>query len=191
MTVDQLYSFVFRGLLTEAGLDKVGRIKRRHFGSEDASQMRKNLAYDMLDRDFLSGAEFMSVIYTAIHAFENIVRQFVVKTMQEKHGADWWEKAPKKVRDRANNRKTEEAKINWHSPRGEAEINYCDFGDLSSVIITNWESFEDLLPEREWAKTILDVLEKSRNVVMHGGMLDQVDIVRIGVNIRDWIRQTG
>jgi len=40
-------------------------------------------------------------------------------------------------------------------------------------------------------KAILSTLEKSRNGVMHGGGLAKEDIERIGMNIRDWIRQAG
>jgi hypothetical protein len=43
----------------------------------------------------------------------------------------------------------------------------------------------------EWAKATLNSLGKSRNIVMHGGALAKEDIERIGMNIRDWIRQTG
>jgi hypothetical protein len=43
----------------------------------------------------------------------------------------------------------------------------------------------------EWAKATLNALEKSRNIVMHGGTLAKEDIERIGMNIRDWIRQAG
>jgi len=70
-------------------------------------------------------------------------------------------------------------------------MNYCDFGDLASIIVTNWAVFEDVLGNMEWAKAVFGTLEKSRNIVMHGGILAKEDIERIGMNIRDWIRQTG
>jgi hypothetical protein len=43
----------------------------------------------------------------------------------------------------------------------------------------------------EWSKTLLGGLEKSRNIVMHGGQLDLEDVERVGMNIRDWVRQVG
>lgn len=43
----------------------------------------------------------------------------------------------------------------------------------------------------EWAKATLNTLEKSTNIVMHGGSLSKEDVERIGMNIRDWIRQAG
>ena len=85
----------------------------------------------------------------------------------------------------------EQAKFRWHGERGGSEIEYCDFGDLSSIITVNWSVFEDVLSDLEWVKSILSVLERSRNIAMHGGVLARQDIERIGINIRDWIRQAG
>jgi hypothetical protein len=68
---------------------------------------------------------------------------------------------------------------------------YCDFGDLSSIIVVNWELFEIVLTNMEWSKAVLSTLERSRNIIMHGGIVSREDIERIGMNIRDWIRQTG
>ena len=73
--MDELYTFVYRGLLTEESLDKAGRKNKRHFGPEEMATTRKALAFDMLDSDLLSDAHRMSIVYTAIHAFENTVRQ--------------------------------------------------------------------------------------------------------------------
>jgi hypothetical protein len=84
-----------------------------------------------------------------------------------------------------------DAKFRWHGARGASEVNYCDFGNLSSIIVTNWGVFENVLGNIDWAKVTLDSLEKSRNIVMHGGTVAKEDVERISMNIRDWIRQTG
>ena len=55
----------------------------------------------------------------------------------------------------------------------------------------NWDAFEDLIGNLAWAAGIFDVIERSRNVIMHSGMLEKEDIERLGVNIRDWIKQVG
>ncbi|HEY7315063.1 MAG TPA: Swt1 family HEPN domain-containing protein [Gemmataceae bacterium] len=189
--MNELYSFVCRGLLAEASLDKVGRQKRRHFGPEKASQVRQSLSFDLLDADMLADAQRMSIVYTAIHAFENMVRKFVIKAMAEVEGDAWWTKVPDRIQKSVKSRMEADAKFRWHGARGGTEINYCDFGDLSSIIVTNWKVFEPVVAEMEWAKTVLNALEKSRNIVMHGGVLAKEDIERVGMNIRDWIRQIG
>ncbi len=189
--MDNLYSFVYRGLLTEESLDKAGRQRRKHFGPSDASQLHKTLSFDLLDHDCLATAQFMSTVYTAIHAFENMVRALVANAMAEHHGEAWWSKVPERIQKTVKTRMEEDAKFRWHGSRGSSEMNYCDFGDLSAIITTNWEVFETLISNLEWAKGVLSTLEKSRNIVMHGGVLAKEDIERIGMNVRDWIRQTG
>ena len=186
-----LYSFVYRGVLSDEALDRAGRRRHSHFGSEQAQDLQRSLSFDLLDPLLLAEGQRMSVVYAAIHAFENAVRAMVVKAMGEKHGATWWEKVPERIRKMSKTRMEEDAKYRWHGARGASDVNYCDFGDLSSIIVTNWEVFEDLLGNMEWAKAILTSLEKSRNIVMHGGSVAKEDVERIGMNIRDWIRQVG
>lgn len=52
-------------------------------------------------------------------------------------------------------------------------------------------AFEPFWPSPEWARGIFDAVERSRNVIMHSGLLDLEDIERVGMNIRDWVRQVG
>jgi hypothetical protein len=191
MIDDQLYSFVYKGILTDESLDGSGRKSKSHFGTEDSLRLERSLSYDFLDNDRLSTAKRMSYVYAAIHAFENMVRSLVTKAMIEAFPNDWWSKVPERIQKMANSRMEEDAKFRWHGARGTEPINYCDFGDLSSIIVTNWPVFEDVVGNMEWAKGVLNTLEKSRNIIMHSGTLANEDIERIGMNIRDWIRQTG
>ena len=191
MSQMDLYAFVYRGVLTEEALNRTGRQRRSHFGAEDAQELQQSLSFDSLDPDLLAEGQRMSVVYAALHAFENAVRATVTKAMAEKHGANWWDKVPERIRRTSKSRMEEDAKFRWHGARGSNEINYCDFGDLSSIIVTNWDVFKDLLGNVEWVKAMLTSLEKSRNIVMHGGTVAKEDVERIGMNIRDWIRQAG
>lgn len=189
--MDYLYSFIYRGVLADESLDKIGRRRRRHAREDELAKLQTALSYDMLDPDLLGDAQRMAIVYTAIHTFENSVRQLVQTAMAEAHADTWWEKVPERIRKRVTTRMDEDSKFKWHGTRGTSQVNYCDFGDLSSVIVTNWSEFEDLLGDMEWAKAILGTLERSRNIIMHGGVLVKEDVERIGVNIRDWIRQVG
>lgn len=189
--MDNLYSFVYRGVLVGAALDKVGRYRHKHFGTAESLEMQKSLCYDILDIDELADAQRMSMVYAAIHAFENMVRNLVAKAMAECHGEEWWQKVPERIQKTVKSRMEEDARFRWHGARGASEMNYCDFSDLSSIIVTSWDAFEPILMNLEWAKGILNTLERSRNITMHGGVLAKEDIERIGMNIRDWTRQTG
>lgn len=186
-----LYSFVYQGILTDECLDKNGRKKHRQADRHEIEELRTRLSIRMLDRDLIAQAEISSVAFIAMNAFENSVRAFVSKAMAEFYDADWWDKVSASIKKKVQQRKEDEAKVKWHSSRGTADIFYCDFGDLQGIIISNWDAFSEVLREQEWVKPILTTLERSRNVIMHGGELDRQDYERIGIHIRDWIRQTG
>ena len=55
----------------------------------------------------------------------------------------------------------------------------------------NWAVFEDIIQDIDWLRQIVRSVERSRNVIMHSGQLSLDDIERVGVNIRDYIRQVG
>ena len=186
-----LYSFAFKGLLTDQTLDDTPRLRRRPNTALDA-EVVKRLPIDLLDEDLVSKARRMAVVYVAIAAFENTVREFVSKRLLEGIGADWWLTGVSDgIRKKAESRREKESKIKWHTQRGDLPINYTEFGDLSSIVGQNWPHFEDYLQSQEWMRQIITTLERSRNVIMHSGELGALDIERIGTAIRDWIRQVG
>lgn len=194
MSSENLYSFVFRGLLTEEALDKTDRIKKVKFSETDFPNLYKSLGIEDLDEELVFTAKKMSIVYIAICAFENSVRDFVSKKLLETNGEDWWIKCvSEKIRTKAETRRLEESKIRWHTPRGDTIINYTEFGDLLSIIRNpeNWIHFEPHIQSIEWADQIIRTIERSRNVIMHSGELVNQDIERIGMYIRDWQNQVG
>lgn len=189
---DKYYSFIMRGELTKVAINCAGVISK-HSSSEILEQEYiKCLSLDLLDDDKVSSARMMATVYTAIAAFENSVREFVVKILLEHKGENWWEECVSDgIRRKAESRKNEEDKIRWHTPRGDSMINYTEFGDLASIMGQNYDLFAVHIISIEWAKQIFQTIERSRNVIMHSGELGRRDIERIGTNIRDWINQVG
>lgn len=189
---DKLYAFVMRGELTKVALRSTDVIQKHSSSEVLAKEYSESLSLALLDDDCVESAKLMATVYTAIAAFENMVRQFVVKILMEHEGENWWEECvPDKIRKSAETRKSEEDKIKWHTHRGDSMINYVDFGDLASIMLKNYEWFEVHIISIDWARQIFQTLERSRNVIMHSGVLGKRDIERIGTNIRDWISQVG
>ena len=187
-----LYAFVMKGELTKIALANAGVVSRHSSSELLAQEYVNSLSLDLLDDEHVNTAKQMSTVYTAIAAFENTVREFVVKILIENRGGNWWEESvSEKIRSKAESRKNEEEKIRWHTPRGDSMINYVEFGDLASIMSQNIELFEDHIVSIEWARQIFNTLERSRNVIMHSGELGKRDIERIGIHIRDWINQVG
>lgn len=187
-----LYSFAFRGLLTEQALDKTLRINRLSLSNNVDADVARRLPIESLDEDLVSRATRMATVYIAIAAFENTVRHFVSARLLEELGAGWWSTAvSEKIRNKTESRRAEEAKVRWHTPRGDEPLNYTEFSDLASIVSQNWTLFENHLESIDWVRQIISTIERSRNVIMHSGELSLQDVERIGTAIRDWVRQVG
>ena len=191
MSSDRIYDFVFKGLLTEEALDRAGR-RSKNFNKLADTEIAKALAIDLLDDDLIANAKSMAVVYTATAAFENSVRGLIKNILLESVGEGWWQTSVSdNIRKRAEGRREEERKVKWHAQRGDDPIYYTTLGDLANIIRNNFAKFEPYIQSAEWAASVFDVVERSRNVIMHSGMLGKEDIERLGINIRDWIKQVG
>lgn len=188
-----LQNFVFRGLLlneTLGGLAEAGVYVSEPAKGEVSRE--DNVSLDDFSMTIRVNALKMSALYTAFFCFENTVREFIVSTLKEKHGAAWWNTcASQKLRAKIEERKKRESKNKWHDTRGTEEIAYADFGDLADIIVTNWADFEQFFPDQDWIRTRLGDLELSRNVIAHNNVLSERDILRIRSHLGDWLRQVG
>jgi hypothetical protein len=188
---NRIYEFVYRGQLAEQALDAAGR-KSKRLSEFEESETARLLSLDILDDQHITNARAMANVYVAIAAFENSVRTLISSVLLEHVGEKWWESCvSEKIRTRAQQKIEEEDKVRWHVQRGEDPINYTQMPDLVSILRQNWSHFEPYIPTIEWAASLMDVIERSRNVIMHSGMLSRTDIERVGINIRDWIKQVG
>lgn len=185
---DTTYNFVFRALLTEEALDRAGRSAPH--SDTDETKIAQLLSLNTLDDKLVQKARAMSIVYTAIAAFENSVRELIAKTLLDHVGADWWnQKVSDKIRTVAKQRMEEEAKTRWHAQRGDDPIDYTMLPNLINIIRQNQTLFEPFIHNIEWAASIFEGIERSRNVIMHSGTLDQRDIARLGTFLRDWTAQ--
>jgi len=187
----KLAGFVFKGQLADAAAEALTRPGGAG-GELTYEDIARRVSLSDLDPDAVSDAEKMAAVYVVIASFENMVRDLISARLLEEKGANWWEDCvPKDVKRRAERVMGEEERIRWHKARGLSPIYYTELKDLTSVIQVNWESFEDLFPDIDWVRHIIRTIERSRNVIMHSGQLSLEDIERVGVTIRDWIRQVG
>jgi len=187
--VERAYSFIARGLFTEEALDRAGR-QRKNQSEFDHEQLAKLLSIETLDEERVANARAMATVYIAIAAFENSVRELVSNTLLENVGESWWEECvSNRIREAAKSRMEEEEKIRWHTSRGEDPIQFTMLPNLINIIRANFEHFEPFIHEADWAAAIFDSIERSRNVIMHSGTLDNRDIARVGALIRDWTNQ--
>lgn len=190
-----IYSFAFRGLLAEEALDKSGRHRYSPEAIYFSDEIAKKLYIYEIDEKYVQQSKSMITVFAAITAFENATREFVYSVLMGVYNADWWNQGVQVgIREKAQSRKDSESKIKWHVNRGDAMMSYLEFGDLSKIMCSqnNWSCFEPYFGfanSQEWLRSLFEDIEKSRNVIMHSGILDEFDIARLGMNIRDWLHQ--
>lgn len=190
-TTERLYEFAYRAVLTEEALDRAGRTNPSLLG-HPLSDIVSALNYELLDPEELSVSERMAAVYAAITAFERSARRFVSRVLLSEYGETWWDdKVSENIRKSAESRRDEEEAIKWHGTRGDDLLTYTELGHLVKIIQQNWTDFEPHVRRVDWASGIFTTIERSRNVIMHSGVLDIEDIERVGMNIRDWVKQVG
>ena len=82
---------------------------------------------------------------------------------------------PKKVRDEVQKLKDKEEKNKYYSNRSNSNIGYTMLGNLTNIIIYNWDDFSDIIPSQAWITSRMDDLEMSRNIIMHTGLLPDIE----------------
>lgn len=183
--------FIFNGLLLNDSLDKLEKnngISVRSSGDfQEISRIVETDFSPIVWHDALN----MSSVYQQIFCIENTLRNFIVERMSERYGLTWWEKVPSKIKNAVEKLKKEEEKNKFFSNRAGSEIGYTMLGNLGQIIINNWEDFSDIIPSQAWLTSRMDDLEMARNIVMHTGVLPQIEIDRISSIVRDILRQIG
>jgi hypothetical protein len=190
-SIEQLKRFVFNGILLDdsfKNLETQGiTVKRGGNDVEvqriDSSDFSPRIIYD---------AKRMASIYVVFYCLENSVRSLITERLIERHGVDWWTKCvPSKIRESVDKLKVQEEKNRYHTQRSTSAIGYTMFGNLAQIIISQWDDFSDLFPTQAWINSRFSDLEMSRNIIMHTGVLPEIEIERIESICRDWLRQVG
>ena len=190
----EIRDFVFRGLLFESEAEvfrKAGIKVGIDLGETEESLLVEALAPFGVQRR--NQAMEMARLYAVLHAFENEVRSLIRDTLEEKIGPDWWNTAsvPKQSKQSAESRKKTAEKDSWLEGSKGDQLEFVDFGDLSSIILQNWDLFKDIMPGQDWIRQRMNELEKARNFVAHNRMLLPSEFQRIYMYISDWNKAIG
>jgi hypothetical protein len=188
---DTLKQFVFNGLLLNDSFERLEQEGITVRSPEQEVQINRIEESDFSLR-IVFDAKRMSSIYIVFFCLENAVRELITDRLAERHGIDWWDNCvSRKIKDSVSKLKIKEDKNRYHTQRSTSLIGYTMFGNLEQIIINNWDDFSDLFPSQAWITSRFTDLEMSRNIIMHTGVLPEIEIERIESIARDWLRQVG
>ncbi len=186
-TEEILKLFGMQNLLLESDLRK---LEDSGIQIEHARTIRKAeiVDVDLFESDILEQAQKMADFYAIYFSLENSIRRLISGRLSEKHGVNWWnEKVPEGVRKEVE-KKQQDERDTAMSVRSEDPLSYTNFGELISIFEANWNAFDDTLRSVKAMRTILSQFNKIRNVVAHSCALNEDEIIRFELLVKDWFR---
>src|SRR6266542_7034196 len=183
-TEEILKLFGMQNLLLESDLRK---LEDSGIQIEHARTIRKAeiVDVDLFESDILEQAQKMADFYAIYFSLENSIRRLISGRLSEKHGVNWWnEKVPEGVRKEVE-KKQQDERDTAMSVRSEDPLSYTNFGELISIFEANWNAFDDTLRSVKAMRTILSQFNKIRNVVAHSCALNEDEIIRFELLVKD------
>lgn len=188
----EIRNWLFKQVAAEQTLDELEGDGVAVRAAVDPGAVQRVLALEDFSAPIRRAAMTALPAYLAFFCLENAIRELIVDRLLENHGTDWWDKVvPSPIRNRVEKRQEKEGKNRWHMRRGDHKVNYTDFGDLKSIIQSNWGDFDDLFPYQDWITGRLEELEASRNIIAHSNTLEGRELERIRIYLEDWVKQVG
>lgn len=187
-----LRDFMFRGLMFESeATSYINAGIQIGASTTESEEKLTSEALEPFNISLRTNALQMGRLYSVLYCFENEVRSLIKETLEEKIGADWWEKLPRRIKTHAESRQKTALEDSWLEGEKSNILGFVDFGMLATIIIEYWEHFENIVPSQQWLKQRMDELEKARHFIAHNRMLLPSEFQRIYMYIADWNRVIG
>lgn len=184
----KLRLFGMNNLLLESELNKIENsgIEIGHLQT-----MQKNddvVDIELFELDIRKQAKKMANFYVYYYCVENTVRRLISERLFEKHKSDWWTlKVPETIRTNVAEKQKKE-RDTMMSIRSEEPIYYTDFGELIDILFANWEDFSDTIRSKKAMQQVLYQFNLIRNVIAHSCELEDDEIKRLELLVKDWQR---
>ena len=184
---DRLERFAFKNLMLETDLINIEEsgVDIQHI---DTISKKEIVDTELFEHEILTSARKMARFYVYYFAFENSIRSLISGRLEEKHGLNWWDiKAPPGVAKNVADNQAKERDTAM-AIRSEDPLSYTNFGELIDIIIYNWEDFSDTIRSKKSMESVVSQFSKIRNVIAHSCELEEDDIIRLKLLIKDWFR---
>lgn len=179
--------FGINNLLLEAGLAKLER-RGIEIGHQETIKHEDIVDVDLFELDIKAQAKKMSELYYLQYCLENSIRRFISERLTEKYGIAWWDtKVPIDVKTDVEKIKKDENDTPMEI-RSENPLAYTNFGDLLKILDHNWDDFSDTIRSKKAMQETLVRLNRLRNPIAHSCEIDEDDITRFMLHMKDWQR---
>jgi hypothetical protein len=187
---DEIKLFGITNQLLEHDLTRVERefgveLNRGHKAALDADDDY----YPQIERAIRSEAAAMAPHYEVFYSLEKTIRSLVSETLASSDGEAWWagSRIPSRIREDVEKRQKREIEAAV-TPRSELPIDFTTFGELSQIIVTNWDLFGETFSNQKAVEQVMARLNTLRGPIAHCSPLAEDEVVRLRLSVRDWYR---
>lgn len=185
--------FVFSNQLAERDLDRIESeytvdLARGHSRTADSDEN----FYPQIELAIRREASVMAPHYEVFYSLEKTIRALIADTLEEAEGDGWWTggRVPQAIREHAE--KTQQGEIDKAvTPRSDHPIDYTTFGELSDMMTTNWDLFDQTFSSKKAVVRVMASLNTLRGPIAHCSPLAEDEVVRLNLSVRDWYRLQG
>ena len=149
--------------------------------------------YPQFPSSLRAAASSMAKHYEIFYCLENFIRELVRERLQEAFGLNWWDVqepstvVPSSVKENVK-RNVERESDAAVTARSSELIDYTTFGELSTIIDSNWETFGDMFNSRKGTRDVLARLNLLRAPIAHCSELSEDEVLRLRLTLADWFR---
>lgn len=131
----------------------------------------------------------MSVQYELFYCLEKSIRSLISQVMNSADGTEWWDagRIPSNVHQEVAKRLQVEIDSGM-TQRSERMIDYTTFGELSTIITTNWPIFQPTFTSQAAVRSVMRDLNLLRGPIAHCSSMSADEVARLKLTVKDWFR---
>lgn len=186
---EQVEFFGMKNLRLETDLVKLEK-EGYEIGHTETINQDEIVDPELFQLDIRKSAKKMADYYVLYYCLENTIRRMITDVLFEKYGANWWDtQVPVSIKDEVKDRQEKEKDSVMSIRSIENPLAYTTLGELIPILENNWDSFSDQLRSRKAVRQTLSQLNQTRSVIAHSVELNEDEISRMKLLIKDWQRQ--
>jgi len=186
---DQIEFFGMKNLRMEVELTKLEK-EGIEIGHIDTLKEEEVVDPELFELDIRKSSKKMADYYVLYYCLENTIRRMISEVLIEKYGANWWDsQVPIGVKNAVKERQEKEKDSVMSIRAVDDPLAYTTLGELIPIIENNWDSFSDQLRSKKAINQTLSQLNQTRAVIAHSVELNEDEITRMKILIKDWQRQ--
>ncbi len=182
------------GMTNQLLLDDLTRLQHK-YGVDfalmpDPPPTKEDDYYPQFDAAVREEASAMSAHYEVFYSLERSIRTLVSEALEAvEENEDWWNtsRVTEGIRQEVHTR-IEQEKEAGVTLRSDDPLDYTTFGNLTTIIVNNWDVFGSIFDNKSAVAKVLNTLKILRNPIAHCCPLAEDEQLRLRLAVRDWFR---